>query len=76
MSLHRDPIQVGVANNVVCEISVDREGLEWLAGLCPEGDGFTEDLHQALRQLDELEVIEAKEPGLHIEIALGGELRP
>lgn len=71
-----DPIQLGDAHNVVAQISLDRQGLEWLEGLCPHGDEFTKDLNRALRVLDEREAIAAEDPGLGVYIAFGGELRP
>jgi hypothetical protein len=53
------PLQVGVAQNVVAEISCDREALEWIAYALPQGDGFTKDLHAALAEVDRAEEEEA-----------------
>lgn len=70
-----DPIKLGDAHNVVAEIALDRDGLEWLEGLCPDGDGFTEDLRAALRELDERERFAEEFPPWGLSVVLVGELR-
>lgn len=47
-----EPIQIGDAHNVVAELSLSRDALEWLAYQCPSGDGFTRDLFDALARID------------------------
>lgn len=61
------PLKIGDAHGVVVEISLDREGLEWLAGELPPRDGFTKGLYAALRKVDEeLEIRRRNTPGLSI----------
>lgn len=64
------PVKVGDARGIVVEISLDREGLEWLAGELPVGDTFTRDLYAALRKVDEeLEIESRCTPGLYITLS-------
>lgn len=52
------PVTLGDAHNVVAHVHLDREGLEWLAYLVPEGDTFRDDCMKALDRVDEeLEMI-------------------
>lgn len=63
------PLKIGDAHGVVVEIALDRDGLEWLAYRCPPGDGFTEDLMQALDVVDRELEARAEGPELRIEIS-------
>lgn len=66
----RHPVKVGDVRGVVVEISLDREGLEWLAGELPIGDTFTRELYAALRKVDEeLEIEDRNTPGIFITIS-------
>lgn len=66
------PLELGVAHGVVAVVHLDRDGLEWLAGLCPDGDGFTADLWDAVRQVEEIDQISAElEPGLDVVLVRG-----
>jgi len=68
------PLKIGDARNVVVEISLDREGLEWLAGELPPRDRFTKELYETLQSVDdELEIWRRNTPELRI--VLKGEMR-
>jgi hypothetical protein len=49
----RLPLRIGDAQNVVVELTLNRDGLEWLAYKCPDGDEFTKELRRALDKVDE-----------------------
>lgn len=64
------PLKIGDAHGVVVEISLDREGLEWLAGELPVGDAFTRELYATLKKVDEeIEIWRRNTPELHIVIS-------
>lgn len=67
------PLKIGDAHGVVVEIALDRDGLEWLAYKCPEGDEFTKELRRALDTVDE--ELESTEVTPRLYIYVGGVLR-
>jgi phosphate uptake regulator len=72
------PLQIGDAHNVVVELSLSRDALEWLAYCCPDGDAFTKDLFDTLERVDReaeeeaADIVEFGRPALAIRVGPDG----